>query len=166
MNKLTVQIIAIFFGNFCSGQIIPPTASTYPIYFQYDESGNQVFRGDGMLSRIANNSNSENLESVWEPNLAVATTPMDENDFWKNIRVYPVPVKDDLTIDWNDSVNDLIAEIGLYEQNTIHWVFQSKKISALNKTIKINMSKQYMGVYILSFTLKDGRRISRNITKY
>lgn len=165
MNKLIAPIIAFFFCNFYSGQIIPPTTSIYTVYFDFDEAGNQVFRGDGMLSKMANN-NSENLERELQPDPRVATASIDESDFWKNIRVYPVPVKDDLTIDWNDSVNDLIIEIGLYEQSTVHWVFQSKKISSLNKTVKINMSKKYMGVYILTFTLKDGRRISRNITKY
>ncbi|UMQ44026.1 hypothetical protein MKS83_10045 [Chryseobacterium sp. Y16C] len=143
---------------------MPP--STYPIYFQYDEAGNQVFRGDGMLSRSANTTTSELIEPAIKENLQGFSSTIKESDFWNNIRIYPVPVKDNLTIDWNDSVNDLISEIGLYEQSTIHWVFQNKKVSTLNKTVKINMTKQYMGVYILTFTLKDGRRLNKNITKY
>lgn len=164
MNKLILSVIAISLSNWALSQIIPPP--TYPIYFQYDESGNQVFRGDGMLSRSAVADSSQNTETVVQTSPENSSSAMEEKDFWNNIRIYPVPVKDYLTIEWNDSVKDLISEVGLYEQNTVHWVFQSKKIPTLDKTIKINMTKQYMGVYILTFTLKDGRRFSKNITKY
>lgn len=164
MNKFLLPLITVFIGNWTFSQIIPPT--TYPIYFEYDESGNQVFRGDGMLSRSANIYSSQQSEITIQNNPQVSLSLIEEKDFWNNIQIYPVPVKDNLTIAWTDSINDLISEIGLYEQNTVHWVFQSKKIPTLNKTIKIDMMKQYMGVYILTFTLKDGRRLSKNVTKY
>jgi Secretion system C-terminal sorting domain len=133
------------------------------IYFKYDEAGNQRYRGPEFNAKQA----SESTPKVETQTASLTQQPasLDEKTFWSNIRIYPVPVKDILTIDWNEKVDNLITEISLYEQNTVHWVFQSKKISSLDKSIKINMSQKYMGVYILTFTLKDGRRISKNITK-
>ncbi|MCX8530808.1 hypothetical protein [Chryseobacterium luquanense] len=160
--KKVLYCFAVFSANWAYGQIIiqPPTS----VNFEYDEAGNQKYRGDGVLSRNQNVGLEQTyiLDSSDAPTTSAVLT---EQEFWNNIGIYPVPVKDILTIDWTENVNDLISSVGLYQQSTVHWVFQSEKIPSLNRKLQINMSKQYMGVYILVFTLKDGRRVSKNITK-
>lgn len=150
----------LFSGALLSCNMYLSQSSPTRAIFLYDDAGNQIYRGDGLMLRSKSASNTEDSN-----NIKSVSALMDKKEFWSYIRIYPVPVKDVLTVDWNEEVNDLISEISLYEQNTVHWVFQSKSISTLNKEVKIDMSQKYMGVYILTFVLKDGRRISKNITK-
>ena len=132
-------------------------SQTTEIYFKYDEAGNQRYRGTIINARQATQE------------LAKAPIPPKQDDevkkFWEGIKVYPVPVKDILTIEWTDENNELIDNVSLYEHNRVHFVFQQKNLPNINKQVQINMGSMYMGVYILSFQLKDGRVISRNITK-
>lgn len=161
-----LQILAVTMSPMAIGQIIPqPQAKAY---FSHDEAGNQIYRGDLPLifSRVAPKDDEKpEVKAELATLQETQNNTMSESQFWSHINVYPVPVKDVLTITWNEKVNDLIADIGLYEQSTIHWVFQNARISSLDRKVQIDMSKQYMGVYILTFTLKDGRRLSKNITK-
>jgi len=90
---------------------------------------------------------------------------MDEKTFLKNIRLYPVPVNDYLTIDWTEEVDSLIESVSLYQHSTVHWKFQQQNTPGLNRQVKINMTGYDWGVYILRFTLKDGRVFGRNVTK-
>jgi len=161
--KKILYSFAFFSANWTFSQIIPPTQPT--LNFEYDEAGNQIYRGDGFLSR-SQSIFPEKTETSDQESTLLTSAVLDEKEFWNNIRIYPVPVKDVLTIDWTEKIDDLISNVGLYQQSTVHWVFQSEKIPSFNRKIQINMSKQYMGVYILTFTLKDGRRLSKNITKF
>lgn len=139
------------------------------VYFGYDEAGNQIYRGDLMFGKQQTKTEEKTQVKQVEIPQEIAvnqTFVLDEKAFWNEIRIYPVPVKDILTIDWTEKVDDLIDNIGLYQQSSVHWVFQKKNANALNRKIQIDMSQQYMGVYILTFTLKDGRRVSKNITKF
>ena len=132
------------------------------VYFKYDEAGNQRYRGPendpklktGILSEVTSKTSSLRQGST-----------IDEKTFWKQIRLYPVPVNDVLTIDWTDEVDDLIESVSLYQHSTAHWKFQQQNLPELNKQLKINMTGYYWGIYILRFTLKDGRIFSKNITK-
>ncbi|WP_294298974.1 T9SS type A sorting domain-containing protein [uncultured Chryseobacterium sp.] len=161
MRKI-IYVSCILLCSVLSAQIIPPTSTK--VYFDYDQAGNQIRRygeeAPPSSSSIMSQEESGKLSSSTNQNFLLS-----EQEIWDNIRVYPVPVKDILTIDWTEKVNDLISEVSIYEQSTVHWVFQSKKIASLDKKIAINLSQKYMGVYVLTFTLKDGRRISKNITK-
>lgn len=143
------------------------------VYFRYDEAGNQIYRGLSNKGHVLLEDlpieKAKAVEKILEetPITNISSTQtIDEKAFWNEIRIYPVPVKDILTIDWTEKVDDLIDNIGLYQQSSVHWVFQKKNANALNRKIQIDMSQQYMGVYILTFTLKDGRRVSKNITKF
>lgn len=131
------------------------------IIFKYDEAGNQIYRGHHCLDCQA-----QPLQNVTETSEENRISENSEESFWREINIYPVPVKDVLTIVWTDKVENLIDEVSLYEQNTIHWKFQQQNIPNLNKQIQINMTNYYMGVYVLIFTLKDGRTLSKNITKF
>lgn len=127
------------------------------VYFKYDEAGNQKYRGPEDLAGKA----SKQLKTA-----SLTQTPvLDEKNFWKQVRLYPVPVNDVLTIDWTEETDKLIEYASLYQHSTVHWKFQQQNIPGLNRQLKINMTGYDWGVYILRFTLKDGRIFSKNITK-
>ncbi|WP_370898331.1 hypothetical protein [Chryseobacterium gossypii] len=130
------------------------------VYFNYDPAGNQIYRGPDSFSKIKNSSESKSTH-LDESNILV----VDEAAFWKQVRLYPVPVSDILTIDWTDKTDKLIKSVSLYQHSTIHWKFQAQNIPGLNKQLKINMTGYDWGVYVLQFTLYDGRVFSKNITK-
>ncbi|AZB24803.1 hypothetical protein EG339_09450 [Chryseobacterium bernardetii] len=137
------------------------------VYFKYDEAGNQRYRGTNSAGKTAQEPTKTEAKTVAvaqsEP--APQSQIMDEATFWKQIRLYPVPVNDVLTIDWTEQVDGLIESVSLYQHSTVHWKFQQQNTPDLNKQIKINMTGYDWGVYVLRFTLKDGRVFSRNITK-
>jgi hypothetical protein len=137
------------------------------VYFKYDEAGNQRYRGTNSAGKTAPEEIKEIQKSGEVKTIAsVKQEPaIDEKTFWKQIRLYPVPVNDVLTIDWTEEVNGLIESVSLYQHSTVHWKFQQQNLPSLNKQLKINMTGYEWGVYILRFTLKDGRIFSRNITK-
>ncbi|WP_185144313.1 hypothetical protein [Chryseobacterium sp. KLBC 52] len=132
------------------------------VYFKYDEAGNQRYRGINAAGKQAAEMVSK------ESKVAAVTrqTPViDEKAFLKQIRLYPVPVNDYLTIDWTEEVDQLIESVSLYQHSTVHWKFQQQNIPDLNRQVKINMTGYDWGVYVVRFTLKDGRVFSKNITK-
>jgi hypothetical protein len=132
------------------------------VYFKYDEAGSQRYRGPEDDPK----EKTETLSKTASKTSLISQSPViDEKTFWKQIRLYPVPVNDVLTIDWTHEVDDLIESVSLYQHSTTHWKFQQQNLPDLNKQVKINMSGYYWGVYVLRFTLKDGRVFSKNITK-
>lgn len=132
------------------------------VYFKYDEAGNQRYRGSNAAGKQA----PEEVKEIQPVAAVVKQEPlMDEKAFWKQVRLYPVPVNDYLTIDFTEEVDSLIKSVSLYQHSTVHWKFQQQNIPSLNKQLKINMTGYDWGVYVLSFTLKDGRVFSRNVTK-
>lgn len=134
------------------------------VYFKYDEAGNQRYRGTNSAAKTAPEElkKTEELKTV----ASIQQEPvMDEKAFFKQIRLYPVPVNDYLTIDWTEEVDGLIESVSLYQHSTVHWKFQQQNIPGLNRKLKINMTGYEWGVYVIRFTLKDGRIFSKNITK-
>ena len=123
------------------------------IVFRYDEAGNQIYRGTDII--IIGSDVAESKE----------TSLKAEDPFWLGIQIYPVPVKDVLTISWNEVNNDLIESVSLYQHTTMAFLFQQKNYANLNRQVQIGMGSYYMGVYVLSFQLKDGRVMTRNIIK-
>ncbi|MDQ0066409.1 hypothetical protein [Chryseobacterium lathyri] len=134
------------------------------VYFKYDEAGNQRYRGPDIAGKTAP-AETAKQESTLAALQQQEVSVMDEKTFLKQIRLYPVPVNDVLTIDWTEKADDLIESVSLYQHSTVHWKFQQQNIPALNRQLKINMTGYDWGVYILRFTLKDGRVFSRNVTK-
>lgn len=135
------------------------------VYFKYDEAGNQRYRGIDAAGKKAEETVSKLQEQVKVAAVAKQTPVIDEKTFWKQIRLYPVPVNDYLTIDWTEEVDGLIESVSLYQHSTVHWKFQQQNIPDLNRQVKINMTAYDWGVYVVRFTLKDGRVFSKNITK-
>jgi len=138
------------------------------VYFKYDEAGNQRYRGTNAASKKAEQLVPKEIQLNEQPKTVADTqliSVIDEKTFWKQIRLYPVPVNDFLTIDWTEEVDGLIESVSLYQHSTVHWKFQQQNIPGLNRQVKINMTGYDWGVYILRFTLKDGRVFGKNITK-
>jgi len=137
------------------------------VYFKYDEAGNQRYRGTNAAGKNAQEivPKEIKLEEAKEIAISQQSPAIDEKTFWKQIRLYPVPVNDYLTIDWTEEVDSLIESVSLYQHSTVHWKFQQQNIPGLNRQVKINMTGYDWGVYILRFTLKDGRVFGRNVTK-
>lgn len=132
------------------------------VYFKYDEAGNQRYRGIDAAGKKAQEIVSKEAKAAAVTRQAPV---IDEKTFLKQIRLYPVPVNDYLTIDWTEEVDGLIESVSLYQHSTIHWKFQQQNIPGLNRQVKINMKGYDWGVYVVRFTLKDGRIFSKNITK-
>ncbi|QCX53039.1 T9SS type A sorting domain-containing protein [Elizabethkingia sp. JS20170427COW] len=126
------------------------------LFFHYDEAGNQKYRGTN-ITQIQQTQTTEIISAN--------IISEEEQKFWSKIELFPVPVKDILTIRWNDSIDGLIEQVSLFQHQTGHWKFQQKNFPDLNKRIQINMSGYHYGVYIIRFQLKDGRVYSKNIIK-
>ena len=136
------------------------------VYFKYDEAGNQKYRGTDSAGKVQEPTKTEaKTESVALIQTESQAMAMDETTFWKQVRLYPVPVNDVLTIDWTEEVDGLIESVSLYQHSTVHWKFQQQNMPDLNKQIKVDMTGYDWGVYVVRFTLKDGRIFSKNITK-
>ncbi|ASW75023.1 hypothetical protein IQ37_00145 [Chryseobacterium piperi] len=155
MKRKLLSLSSLLIGFFGFSQTV--------VYFKYDEAGNQTYRGPNINAKKATEELKPEIQE--KPASIQQSTAMDEKTFWKQIRLYPVPVNDVLTIDWTDQADELIESVSLYQHSTVHWKFQQQNIPSLNKQLKINMSGFEWGVYVLRFTLKDGRVFSKNITK-
>ncbi|WP_228452002.1 hypothetical protein [Chryseobacterium sp. G0186] len=137
-------------------------AQVTDVYFRYDEAGNQKYRGpDTNATKVSKTLSDAEPKTVSLTDSQV----MDEKTFWKQIRLYPVPVNDVLTIDWTEQADGLIESVSLYQHSTVHWKFQQQNLPDLNRQLKINMTGYDWGVYVIRFTLRDGRVLSKNITK-
>lgn len=148
MKAKILSTLSMIFGVFGFSQ-------TTEIYFKYDEAGNQKYRGTSATSNRMAQTNA-----IIQP-----SEKSEEDRFWGELNIYPVPVKDILTIQWTNAANDLIDTVSLYQHSTTSWNFQQKNVLSLNRQVQINMSGYYLGVYVLSFTLKDGRVYTKNIIK-
>jgi len=136
---------------------IPGDPQLQAMVFSYDEAGNQIYRG----STISSSGKTTPEEDPTVQSQSLST----DDSFWLGIQVYPVPVKDVLTISWNKENNDLIENVSLYQHTTLSFLFEQKNYANLNNQVQVDMSSYYMGVYVLRFQLKDGRVMTRNITK-
>ena len=160
MIKKVFYAIPMFVGFWCLSQT--------EIYFKYDEAGNQRYRGPNVNAKTTSKDLLNNIvknEIILSEKKLEEKSILDEKTFWKQMRIYPVPVNDFLTIDWTDELDELIATFSIYQHNTIHWKFQQENLPNLNKELKINMTGYDWGVYILQIKLKDGRVFNKNITK-
>ncbi|WP_299182740.1 hypothetical protein [uncultured Chryseobacterium sp.] len=157
MKRKLLSIFSLLIGFFGFSQT--------EVYFKYDEAGNQRYRGTNATGKQAEEPVLTEAKTVSITQTQPESQVIDEEAFWKQIRLYPVPVNDILTIDWTEEVDGLIESVSLYQHSTVHWKFQQQNMPDLNKQIKINMTGYDWGIYVLRFTLKDGRIFSRNITK-
>lgn len=153
MRKKSLSLLSLLIGFFGFSQT--------EVYFKYDEAGNQRYRGPDVSARPSGTASEDNNRNA----PLQQAQAMDEKTFMKQIRLYPVPVNDFLTIDWTEEADSLIESVALYQHSTVHWKFQQQNMPGLNRKLTINMTGYDWGVYVIRFTLKDGRIFSKNITK-
>lgn len=82
------------------------------IVFDYDASGNQIYRGEQTLL----SSSSQN------PVNSIVITPdisEEEKEFWSKMSIGPNPTSDFLFISMQDSAKNKISKIELYQQSSL-----------------------------------------------
>lgn len=149
MMKKTISITAFFL--LLGSSLFAQTA-----IFEYDEAGNQIFRG---LCNSCTKSSSKTFT------LSEATTQTISEKVANSIRVAPVPVKTDLTILWDASVKDYINRIELLAYNDVRILSLFDIKSASNNSCVFQMGSYSYGVYYLKFYLSDGSIYTKTITK-
>ena len=130
------------------------------IVFDYDASGNQIYRGERHSS---NSSSSQN------PVNSIVITPemsAEEKEFWSKMSIGPNPTSDFLFISMQDSVKNKISKIELYQQSSLgaRVYYQDIHQSSLS-SFQLDMRRFSFGNYILTFYLKDGKRYAQHILK-
>lgn len=129
--------------------------------FQYDEAGNQILR----KAEIIQVPQAAPLVQSQPQTLASTAEETMEEKFLKGLRLYPVPVQKVLTMDWSEENDALIDQISIFEHSRMLQIFNQKNSSSLNRMIEVNLTNLYTGVYTVSFHLKNGKVISKNIIK-
>lgn len=135
------------------------TISAQTVIFDYDEAGNQIYRGL-QQNKSNNTQKSDTQKSEFFKKIAMA------DNIGKSIKTVPVPVKTDLTVIWNADVKDCIIRIELLPYNS----FKILSYLDLNKSSSLTsyvfpMTQYPYGVYYLKFYLNDGSIYTRTVTK-
>lgn len=142
-----------------------PTDCEY--LFTYDDAGNQVLRKKSKNCSIVipgdlfSKDQKESLSDI--PTLINSDLP--QNDFFKEVKIYPNPVKDYLTVEWSEAIGKKIYQVMVFQHSNLHWVYTSDKTALANRKFKLNMQELPYGVYVVTFILQDGKRISANVSK-
>lgn len=135
--------------------------------FSYDIAGNQILRNKNgscgiTLSRdLLSKTKQESVSDA----TGLINNDLPQNDFFKEVKIYPNPVKDYLTVEWSEAVGQKIYQVMVFQHSNLHWVYTSDKTALANRKFKLNMQELPYGVYVLTFILQDGKRISANVSK-
>ncbi|WP_312311152.1 T9SS type A sorting domain-containing protein [Empedobacter brevis] len=135
-------------------QIIAPDYKS--VVFSYDEAGNQISRIAHSLEISSNSSGNKTTMYV--------SDSTSEDLFFEYIQLFPVPVQNDLTIKWDNNVDGEIFSIGIYNHSQLNF-FYKENVQSLSGHLEINMSTYNPGIYIIQFTLNDGRVYAKSIIK-
>lgn len=173
MKQSLLLVMLIFFtlsygqGNpifFIPDPSIQPVTTPCNYVFLYDKSGNQILREqrncDPPLVWEVSKSNNELNQAIHR----VSSTSSNE-DFFKEVKIYPNPVKDYLTVEWSEAIGKKIYQVMVFQHSNLHWVYTSDKTALANRKFKLNMQELPYGVYVLTFILQDGKRMSANVSK-
>lgn len=127
------------------------------VIFEYDEAGNQIYRGLGSANKSASPNEEENTREISKTSLA--------ETIGNKIKVAPVPVKTDLSVFWEEEIKDYIAKVDLLPYNAFN-IIETVNISNLKTNSYIfRMSHLPYGVYYLRFYLNDGSIYTVTVTK-
>jgi len=157
MKKLLFSFSILLFSICCAQrpQIAiaqPPSSDPNVVIFGYDEAGNQVFRGS--------DTNSCN---TCRPSEQTSTSLADE--VANKIQAAPVPVRDNLTVLWDLSIQDYIVSVDLLPYNAFT-IYETVIIKTLSSNSYVfRMTHLPYGVYYLRFNLSDGSVYTRTVTK-
>lgn len=149
-KSISTAVFFLFFGSSLYAQ---------SVIFEYDEAGNQIFRG---ICNGCKNSNSDLFSKTW-PQASQPKTIAQK--VANSVRATPVPVKTDLTVLWDKEVNDYITKIELLPYNSFK-ILSFIDVRTLTNTSYIFRMESYpYGVYYLKFYLSDGSVYTRTVTK-
>lgn len=130
------------------------------VVFEYDEAGNQVYRGN--KSNSSNTTN--NTSGITSP---TSTMSPEEIAFWSNIQLAPVPVRDHLNVRITEDIKGKLNQITLHGHSSLgSTIFSIERKNIRSNEINIGMNIYPVGVYVITFHLNDGKVYSRNISKY
>jgi len=133
-------ILVIFSSNQSKAQVI----------FNYDDAGNQIYRGTASgTNRMANTD----------------ITPKLVDQVANKIQAAPVPVKTSLNVIWEKDIRDYIVKIDLLAYNSFQIMETIDIKSQMGNSYVFNMTNYPYGVYYLRFYLSDGSVYNRTITK-
>jgi len=121
---------------------MPPQNDNKLLFF-YDASGNQTTRQKGTT---------------------VEARLQNQDDFLEHIQLFPVPVQNELTIKWDNEVNGQIFSIGIYDHNQLKY-FYKEYLNNNEGQVNVNMSTYNSGLYVIQFSLTDGKVYSKTIIK-
>lgn len=130
--------------------------------FEYDESGNQIFRGVRSDNNENTTTSSQDLINSIESGVS-----LEELAFWNEIKIGPNPVKDRLTIQFLGNIKENIQKISLYGQSSLGRELYTKDIFLVKgDREEIDMTAYLFGNYTISFHLKNGKVYSKHILKH
>lgn len=128
--------------------------------FEYDEAGNQIYRG--IREKGEENRSQNDLISHTNPVMSE-----EELAFWNEIKIGPNPVKDRLTIQFLGNIKENIQKISLYGQSSLGRELYTKDIFLVKgDREEIDMTAYLFGNYTISFRLKNGKVYSKHILKH
>ena len=149
-NFLTAQIIIGGGG----GTPVPLPLDNPLVVFEYDDAGNQTYRGP----QIRRNCPTCR-DQIQQSSISLA------DQIANKIQAAPVPVKTDLTVIWDLSIKDYIVKIDLLPYNSFSIVASVNIRSLTDNSYVFGMGGFAYGVYYLKFYLSDGSVYTRTITK-
>lgn len=82
------------------------------IVFDYDTSGNQIYRGE---HNSPNSSSQNSINSI----IIIPDISAEEKEFWSKMSIGPNPTSDFLFISMQDSAKNKISKIELYQQSSL-----------------------------------------------
>lgn len=129
------------------------------IVFDYDASGNQIYRGEQTL--LSSSSQNPVNSIVITPDISA-----EEKEFWSKMNIGPNPTSDFLFISMQDSAKNKISKIVLYQQSSLGArVYHQDIHQSSLSSFQLDMRRFSFGNYILTFYLKDGKRYAQHILK-
>ena len=129
------------------------------IVFDYDTSGNQIYRGE---HNSPNSSSQNSINSI----IITPDISAEEKEFWSKMSIGPNPTSDFLFISMQDSVKNKISKIVLYQQSSLGArVYHQDIHQSSLSSFQLDMRRFSFGNYILTFYLKDGKRYAQHILK-
>jgi hypothetical protein len=158
-------IVSFFYCILISAQISAPAVVIAPpnppaealpyVIFEYDEAGNQIYRGLCTYC-VDNDINND------PANQTVLTLA---EQIESKIQTVPVPVQTNLTVMWDLSIKGYIAKIEMLPYNGFN-ILQNVSINSNSDNFYVfPMSSYPLGVYYLRFYLTDGSVYTRAVIK-
>lgn len=146
MKTLSIPFFIFLFTFFSS-------LKAQTLIFKYDSGGNQIIREYcGSCSNINKNTKSEALPDV----IARNEKPYD-------VKVYPNPTKDFVTLAWSKDLDMLISKIEYVAYNFTQ--YREIKFKRGDHKTTIDFRKEPIGLYVVIFHLTNGENLTYKILK-